>query len=224
VAIEWLTLRSLEKKIRATWPKNAQTAALRPSSQRTLEDAMQSYSGSLWKIWTLTGAGTAALLLGLVAACSIDAGETSEIDSYDLAVQTQSVTAARAFVKQYRTSHLIGDLIESLPPDVALQVCGDLPVETAGKAARSCSQLQDTIATEPAAPNGPAQIAASASIVMPIASSDCVGTPLVVQPTGSTSMTKAMRTASVPTRKRSKQTQRYLLIASAERGSKETRN
>jgi hypothetical protein len=195
------------------------------SSQRRLEDAMQSNFGRpSWKIRTLIGAGAAALLLVLVAACSINSGETSEIDSYDLAVRTQSVTAASAFVKQYGTGHLVGDLIESLPPDVALQVCGDLPVGAATKTVRACRQLQDTIATNPAASNGPIQIDASASIVMPTVSSDCVGTPVVVQPTASTSMTKAKRTASVPIRKKSKQTQPYLLIASAERGNKEVRN
>jgi hypothetical protein len=180
-------------------------------------------SRTSWKIWTLTGAGSGSLVvLSFVAACSIGAGESSEIDSYDLAVRTQSVTGARAFVTQYRTSHLVSDLIESLPPDVALQVCGDLPVGTARKAVRSCRQLQDTIATIPAAANGPIQIDASAPIVMSIASSDCVGTPLVAQPTDSTSMTKAKRTASVPIRKKSKQTQRYWLIASKQ-GNKEAR-
>jgi hypothetical protein len=185
---------------------------------------MLPHSRSSWKIWTLTGAGSGSLVvLSFVAACSIGAGEISEIDSYDSAVRTQSVTAARAFMKQYRTSHLVGDLIESLPPDVALQVCGDLPAGTAREAARSCKQLQDTIANNPAAPNGPVQIAASASIVMPTAS-DCVGTPLVVQPTHGTSKTKVKPTASVPIKKKSKQTQQYWLIASAKQGNKEARN
>jgi hypothetical protein len=185
---------------------------------------MRPYSRPSWKIWALRSAGSGGLVvLGLVAACSIGAGETSEIDSYDLAVRTQSVTAARAFMNQYRTSHLVGDLVESLPPDVALQVCGDLPAGTAREAARSCKQLQDTIATNPAAPAGYVQIAGSASIVMPTAS-DCVGTPLVVQPTHGTSKTKVKRTASEPVKARSKQTQRYLLIASAARGNKEVRH
>src|SRR5262249_41810331 len=51
------------------------------------------------------------------------------------------------------------------------------------------------------------------------ASSDCVGTPQVVEPT--VSLTKSKRTAS---RTRSKQTQQYLLVASAGRGNKEVRN
>jgi hypothetical protein len=184
---------------------------------------MQPYSGSSWKIRTLTGAGIGSLaMLALVAACSIGAGETSEIDSYDLAVRTQSLTAARAFVEQHRISHLVGDLIESLPPDVALQVCGDLPTGTARNAVRSCRQLQDTIATN-ATRNGPIQIDASASVVMPTASSDCAGTARVVLPTV-TSITNAKRTASVPIKRRSKQTHQYWLIASAERGNNEVRH
>jgi hypothetical protein len=186
---------------------------------------MQPYSGSSWKIPTFTGAGSGLAMLALVAACSIGAGESSEIDSYDLAVRTQSLTAARAFVEQHRTSQLVGDLIESLPPDVALQVCRDLPTGTARKAERSCRQLQNTIAANPAASNEPVQIAATPSKVMPIASSDCVGTPHVAQPMVSTSMTKVKQTASVPTRASSKQKhmQQYWLIASAKRGNREAR-
>jgi hypothetical protein len=51
---------------------------------------MLPHSRSSWKIWTLTGAGSGSLVaLSFVAACSIGAGETSEIDSYDSAVRTQ---------------------------------------------------------------------------------------------------------------------------------------
>jgi hypothetical protein len=187
---------------------------------------MHHYWQSSWKSWILMGAGGSSLVvLALVGACSLGAGKTSEIDSYDLAVRTHSVADSRAFVKQHRTSHLVGDLIESLPPDVALQVCEDLPVGTTSKAVRSCKQLQDAIATMPAAPNGSIQIAASSPVVMPATASDCVGTPFQILPTGSTSVDKAKRSASAaPIRTRSSQTQRFWQVASADRGNKEVKH
>jgi hypothetical protein len=191
-----------------------------------MEDIMQPYSRSSWTIWTLTATSIGSLaVLALVAACSNGTGETSEIDGYYSAVQTQNVNAAHAFVSQYRTSHLVGDLIESLRPDVALQICENLPAGTAREGVRSCRQLQDTIATNPAAPNEPIQIAASASNATPTTSFDCIGTRYVVTPTVSTSTTKVQRAATAPDRARSKQkpARQYWMIASAKRGNKEAR-
>jgi hypothetical protein len=170
------------------------------------------------------GAGGSGLAVSaLFGACSIGAGKSSEIDSYDLAVRTQSVAASRAFLEQYRTSHLVSDLIESLPPDVARQVCGDLPAGTSSKAVRACEQVRDAVATKGTAPDGTIQLAASSPMVMSAAASDCVTKPLAL-PADTTPKIKAKRSASSPLKKKSTQTPRLWQVASVERGNKEVRH
>jgi hypothetical protein len=177
-----------------------------------------------WKSWGFGVGSSGVVVLALAAACSVGAGKTSEIDSYDSAVRTQSVAESRAFLNKFRTSHLAGDLIESLPPDVALQVCEDLPVGTSGKTRRSCEQLRASIATQPAAPNTPVQLAASSPIVMSTAASNCVGTSFELPPTGSKSVANAKRSASASIGERSSKTGHFWQVAVAERGSKEVKN
>ena len=52
--------------------------------------------------------------------------QLAEIDSYELAVTSQTKENALAFIEEYSSSHLIADLINSLPPAVANAVCADL--------------------------------------------------------------------------------------------------
>ena len=73
--------------------------------------------------------------------------QVSEIDSYDRAVTSQSKEEALAFIEEFRSSHLIGDLIESLRPEVAREVCADLP-NGISRARRACEQLPKVPVTE----------------------------------------------------------------------------
>jgi hypothetical protein len=185
---------------------------------------MRKHLGSSWKSWVFGAGGSSVVVLALAAACSVGSGRSSEIDSYDSAVRTQSVAESRAFVDKFRTSHLVGDLIESLPPDVALQVCEDLPFGTSAKARRSCERLRDSIATQPAAPNASIQVAAASPIVMPTGATNCVGTPFDVPSTRSKPVARATRTVIATARTGSGQADHFWQVASAERGSKEVRN
>jgi hypothetical protein len=101
--------------------------------------------------WFLFGVGSGIALLALVGACS-SSTNTSEIDAYDAAVQSSTAEGALAFIKTYRTSHLVSDLVESLPPNVAVQVCSDMPGGVSSSVARSCQHMQGMLAAIPPAP------------------------------------------------------------------------
>src|SRR5262245_21982588 len=188
-----------------------------------MEDAMHLSRQSSWKSWILMGAGGSSLVAAvLFGACSIDAGNSSEIESYDLAVRTQTVATSRAFLEQYRNSHLVSDLIESLPPDIALQVCGDLPAGTTSKGVRACEQYRDTVAAKGTAPDGTIQLAVAAPMVVPTGSSDCVSVVLSADPPPAKA--KAKRSASSSTKAKSKRALQFVQIASLGRGNKEVRH
>jgi hypothetical protein len=84
--------------------------------------------------------------------------QVSEIDSYDRAVTSETKEAALAFLDEFRSSHLVGDLIESLRPDVARAVCADLP-SGVSRARRACEQLRTAPVAE--APTGSEERAGS---------------------------------------------------------------
>jgi hypothetical protein len=109
--------------------------------------------------WFLFGVGSAVALLALVGACS-SSTNTSEIDAYDADVQSSTAEGALAFIKTYRTSHLVSDLVESLPPNVAAQVCSDMPGGVSSSVARSCQHMQEMLAAIP--PAAPAPVVAAA--------------------------------------------------------------
>jgi hypothetical protein len=83
----------------------------------------------------------------LFAVSESSLAQVSEIDSYDRAVTSQTKTDALAFIEGFRTSHLIGDLIESLRPEVAREVCAELP-SGVSRARRACEQLRKVPVTE----------------------------------------------------------------------------
>jgi hypothetical protein len=173
--------------------------------------------------WFLFGLSTGVALLALVGACSISTS-TSEIDSYDAAVQSSTADGALAFIKTHPTSHLVTDLVESLPPNVAVQICGDLPAGTASKAVRACDQLRDTLAAKGTAPDGTIQLAAAAPIAAPTAPSDCVARSVVLSADPLPAKAKAKRSASTPSKAKAKQAPLLVQIASVERGNKEVRH
>ncbi len=65
--------------------------------------------------------------------------QLAEIDSYELAVTSQTKENALAFIEEYSSSHLIADLIDSLPPAVANAVCADL-ANGPSTARRACEE------------------------------------------------------------------------------------
>src|SRR5262245_18580081 len=77
----------------------------------------------------------------LFAASNSSLAQVSEVDSYERAVISQTKEDALAFIENFRSSHLTGDLIESLRPEVAREVCADLPGDVS-RAQRACEQLQ----------------------------------------------------------------------------------
>jgi len=98
--------------------------------------------------------------------------QVSEIDSYDRAVTSQTKGDALAFIEEFGSSHLIGDLIESLRPEVAHEVCADLP-SGISRARRACEQLRKVPVREATASSkdfvaGTAQSSAAAAPTQPI--------------------------------------------------------
>jgi hypothetical protein len=89
--------------------------------------------------------------LALIAGINGPLAEMSEMDGFDRAVTSGSKEDAMAFIDQFGSSHLVPDLIELLPPDVAAAVCADLPSSASSAADRACQQIKSIIATAPAA-------------------------------------------------------------------------
>jgi hypothetical protein len=94
-------------------------------------------------------AGAAAAVLSLAA---VAVAQTSEIDAFQRAVDTQSPEDARAFIDAFGSSHLVPDLIELLEPEAAQQVCGDL--RDAARVQEACRNRARTAVaeTQPSAP------------------------------------------------------------------------
>jgi hypothetical protein len=110
----------------------------------------------------LFAAGVSGIALAVCGGPS--AGQTSEIESYEAAVKaavtSQSKAEALNFIKNFGSSHLVGDLIASLPPAVAQQVCGDLQGGGPAKARKACASLRQLVAVQPVV--SPAEIASAA--------------------------------------------------------------
>jgi hypothetical protein len=96
-------------------------------------------------------------VIAFVVCLERSTGQTSEIDSYEVAVGAQSKTEALNFIKAFRSSHLVDDLIQSLSPEVAQQVCADLNGGGPAGARKACEALPKAVAVQPVVP--PAEIA-----------------------------------------------------------------
>jgi hypothetical protein len=84
---------------------------------------------------------------------SVGAGaETSEIDSFQMAVASQAEQDALAFIRAYPSSHLIGDLFDLLPPEIAQQVCTNLADSAPARAQTACENLPRAYAVVPIEP------------------------------------------------------------------------
>jgi SPOR domain len=100
----------------------------------------------------------------------------SEIDAYDRAVSSQTKEAALAFLNEFGSSHLVGDLIDSLRPEVARQVCADLPGGVSG-ARRACEQLPTAPVAEAKPASKEMQPSALAAPTQPIETQPIGGMP-----------------------------------------------
>src|SRR5262245_38260074 len=99
--------------------------------------------------WVTVPLGAGALTL--IAGVNGPLAQMSEMDGFDKAVTSGSKEDALAFINDFRSSHLIPDLIELLPPDTAAAVCADLPSGASSTANRACDEAKAIIATAPAA-------------------------------------------------------------------------
>src|SRR5262245_19679674 len=113
---------------------------------------------------------SAGIAATAVIALSGDArAQLSELDAFQHAVDTRSRQDALAFIESFGSSHLIPDLIDLLPPDVAMEVCASL----SGAAPRihaACDSVALETATVPGAgiapEPAPAAVAASVPAVL----------------------------------------------------------
>ena len=89
------------------------------------------------RLAVILGVGALALTTGANGPLA----ETSEIDAFDKAATSGSKDHALAFIHEFGSSHLVPDLIDLLPPDVAAAVCADLGENSA------CDKVQNNFAT-----------------------------------------------------------------------------
>jgi len=89
--------------------------------------------------------------VGAVGASSNAVAELSEIDGFDQALASGTADAARKFVEAFPSSHLVNDLFELLPPDIAAEACAGLPDGVSRAARRACEKLEASLALAPAA-------------------------------------------------------------------------
>ena len=147
--------------------------------------------------WLCISAAITFVILTIASACSMKTG-MSEIDSYQLAVKTQTKADALRFTEAFGTSHLVGDLIESLPPDVALQVCADLSGSAAGNAERSCEPLREIAAIAPASSIPPPTTAPVSPQVSPTTAEPRLVPPFRPNQTAATPPEATQATAASP--------------------------
>jgi hypothetical protein len=87
--------------------------------------------------------------MALAVGIAHSTNQTSEIDSYEAAVRSQSKVDALNFVRDFRSSHLVGDLIKSLRPEVAEQVCLELQDGGPARTREACEALHAGFAVQP---------------------------------------------------------------------------
>src|SRR5262245_30163263 len=89
------------------------------------------------RVLLAVGVSSVALCIGFQSL-----SEVSEIDSYEAAIKSQDKTEALHFIKDFSSSHLVGDLIESLKPEIAQQVCADLQGSGPAKVREACEAVR----------------------------------------------------------------------------------
>jgi hypothetical protein len=100
-------------------------------------------------IMLLAGVG----VLALVGTREL-AAEVSEIDAFQRAVSSQTKADALAFLRDFGSSHLVPDLIDVLPPEVALEVCATLS-GSSSRTYAACKKVQAATIEPAAGPKTP---------------------------------------------------------------------
>src|SRR5262245_12880658 len=98
------------------------------------------------------------VVVGVAALFAVSKGpvaQISEMDGFERAVTSASKADALAFIHEFSSSHLIPDLIELLPADVAAAVCADLGSSVGSAPKRACQQAT-ILGTAPSAGPMPA--------------------------------------------------------------------
>ena len=124
--------------------------------------------------WQKCFQGLWVLFLLVVGAIALSTGirsrtTTVEIVSYQAAVKSQSKAQALNFISTFSSSHLVGDLIVSLKPEVAKQVCADLQGRGPPKTRIACV-LRETLTVQRSATATKTGPAADIAMVNPVSS------------------------------------------------------
>src|SRR4029453_4333963 len=136
--------------------------------------------------WVRLGTGGGVVLFLIAGTFASDTIKTSEIGAFELAVRAQTKEGAFKFIDEFGTSHLVGALVESLPSDIASQVCREMSGAAARNARRSCEPLQTVAAVSAAAsPLPQTSVPASAPAQVPGA----LAKPLTPTPSKPTQLT-----------------------------------
>jgi hypothetical protein len=94
---------------------------------------------------------TAGTGLSAIGAPTGALAELSEIDGFEQALNSGTAEGALDFVAAFPSSHLVNDLFELLPPDIAAAACAGLPNSAGSAAHRACENLKEAISIVPAA-------------------------------------------------------------------------
>ncbi len=107
----------------------------------------RSRNAKLLRVGVPLGVGALALIAGVNGPLA----QMSEMDGFDRAITTGTKEDALAFISDFRSSHLVPDLIELLPPDVAAAVCAELGGSGSNATDRACDQIMTALTAMPAA-------------------------------------------------------------------------
>ena len=140
--------------------------------------------------WVRLGTGGGVVLFLIAGTFASDTIKTSEIGAFELAARAQTKEGAFKFIDEFGTSHLVGALVESLPSDIASQVCREMSGAAARNARRSCESLQ-TVATVSAAASPPPQTSVPASASASTQVPGALAKPLTPTPSKPTQLTAA---------------------------------
>jgi hypothetical protein len=140
--------------------------------------------------WVRLGTGGGVVLFLIAGTFASDTIKTSEIGAFELAARAQTKEGAFKFIDEFGTSHLVGALVESLPSDIASQVCREMSGAAARNARRSCEPLQ-TVAAVSAAASPPPQTSVPASASASTQVPGALAKPLTPTPSKPTQLTAA---------------------------------
>jgi hypothetical protein len=123
---------------------------------------------SRWELWLVVMAGSSLMLLTGAGAYWVKSNAERQRLTLEMATDDNALLLPPA--QAFAANDAVGDLIESLPPDLAREVCANLTGDLARMAKRPCDELREIAAVAPAAspvPLGDAMAAMPADVVTP---------------------------------------------------------